>query len=225
MDNRLRMRVQTKVHAKKVLAAAAICLNRAKNAFCHSNPFISNEISKTGENWNPRGTHSKPVRTGRCATSKPAGLHRNRSPADGVKACDPVLARSGPRCTEPSWWTSEKWPPSKLNSIRSHRSSSSMLKDIVLVSPLEGHRLQMRYEGDVEGIVGVDSLISFRGVFAPLKDPAYFRRCRVIRNSARLNGRTVPIWIPMSFMVAWSRTVTNWRHTCHIATKTAGKGI
>jgi hypothetical protein len=54
-----------------------------------------------------------------------------------------------------------------------------MLKDIVFASPLEGHRLRIRYEDGVEGIVDVDTLVTFRGVFAPLKDPAYFSQVKV----------------------------------------------
>ena len=54
-----------------------------------------------------------------------------------------------------------------------------MLKDIVFVSPLEGYRLSIRYEDGVEGIVDLGSILSFRGVFAPLKDPEYFSQVQV----------------------------------------------
>ena len=54
-----------------------------------------------------------------------------------------------------------------------------MLKDIVFASPLDGHRLRIRYEDGVEGIVDLEAIVSFRGVFAPLKDPAYFSKVRV----------------------------------------------
>ena len=55
-----------------------------------------------------------------------------------------------------------------------------MLKDIIFASPLEGHRLRIRYEDGVEGIVDLSTLVSFRGVFAPLKDPAtYFSQVKV----------------------------------------------
>ena len=54
-----------------------------------------------------------------------------------------------------------------------------MLKDIVSASPLEGHRLRIRYEDGVEGVVDLSTLVSFRGVFAPLQDPAYFARVKV----------------------------------------------
>lgn len=54
-----------------------------------------------------------------------------------------------------------------------------MLKDIVSARPLDGYRLSLRYEDGVEGIVDWESILSFRGVFAPLKDPAYFSQVQV----------------------------------------------
>ena len=54
-----------------------------------------------------------------------------------------------------------------------------MLKDIVFAIPLDGHRLRIRYEDGVEGVVDLGTIISFHGVFAPLKDPAYFSQVRV----------------------------------------------
>ncbi len=58
-----------------------------------------------------------------------------------------------------------------------------MLKDIVFASPLDGYRLSIRYEDGVEGIVDLGAIIcsrgGFHGVFAPLKDPAYFSQVRV----------------------------------------------
>ena len=54
-----------------------------------------------------------------------------------------------------------------------------MLKDIVSASPMEGHRLHIRYEDGVEGVVDLANLVTFRGVFAPLKDPAYFSQVKV----------------------------------------------
>lgn len=54
-----------------------------------------------------------------------------------------------------------------------------MLKDIVSASPLNGYRLQIRYEDGVEGVVDLSGLLSFRGVFEPLKDPSFFSQVRV----------------------------------------------
>lgn len=53
-----------------------------------------------------------------------------------------------------------------------------MLKDIVSASSLGNHRRYIRFEDGVEGVVDLASLVNFRGVFAPLKDPAYFAQVR-----------------------------------------------
>jgi len=54
-----------------------------------------------------------------------------------------------------------------------------MLKDIVEVQPLENHRLRLRFEDGVEGVVDITGMIRFTGVFAPLKDLAFFAQVRV----------------------------------------------
>jgi hypothetical protein len=54
-----------------------------------------------------------------------------------------------------------------------------MLKDIIAAQPLDGYRLHLRFEDGREGTVDLEPHLSFRGVFAPLKDLAYFRLVRV----------------------------------------------
>ena len=54
-----------------------------------------------------------------------------------------------------------------------------MLKDVVHVQPLDSYRLHLLFEDNVEGSVDISEIIGFTGVFAPLKDPAYFRQVRV----------------------------------------------
>ena len=54
-----------------------------------------------------------------------------------------------------------------------------MLKDIVAAQPLENHRLRLRFEDGVEGVVDLTGSLTFRGVFEPLQDPAYFAQVRV----------------------------------------------
>lgn len=54
-----------------------------------------------------------------------------------------------------------------------------MLKDIVAVEPRDDHTLHLRFEDGVEGVVGVRDLVPFLGVFAPLRDQAYFSQVRV----------------------------------------------
>ena len=54
-----------------------------------------------------------------------------------------------------------------------------MLKDVVEARPLNDHRLHLRFEDCAEGVVALAPILRFRGVFAPLKDPAYFARVPV----------------------------------------------
>jgi hypothetical protein len=54
-----------------------------------------------------------------------------------------------------------------------------MLKDVVAVKPLGDHRLYLRFEDGAEGDIDLAPGLSFRGVFAPLRDPAYFAQVRV----------------------------------------------
>jgi len=55
-----------------------------------------------------------------------------------------------------------------------------MLKDIVEVRALDGHRLWLRFEDGVSGTVDLAGMVPFDGVFAPLADEARFREVRVL---------------------------------------------
>jgi hypothetical protein len=57
-----------------------------------------------------------------------------------------------------------------------------MLKDIVAVTALEGHRLHLRFEDGAEGEVDVAALVRFTGVFAPLEDAGYFAQVTLDRD-------------------------------------------
>jgi hypothetical protein len=57
-----------------------------------------------------------------------------------------------------------------------------MLKDIVSAVVLEGYQLHLRFEDGAEGTVDLTRHLSFRGVFAPLKELSYFRKVRVDPN-------------------------------------------
>jgi hypothetical protein len=57
-----------------------------------------------------------------------------------------------------------------------------MLKDVVEVRPLEGYRLWLRFEDGVEGQIDVAEMVSFRGVFAALRDRENFLEVRVNRD-------------------------------------------
>ncbi len=54
-----------------------------------------------------------------------------------------------------------------------------MLSDVTKVEPRRGYRLWLQFQDGVEGEVDFEPLLDFRGVFAPLRDPAYFARVRV----------------------------------------------
>lgn len=54
-----------------------------------------------------------------------------------------------------------------------------MHRDVVQVTTIEGFRLRLRFEDGAEGEVDCSTLLSFRGVFAPLRDPAEFAKVRV----------------------------------------------
>ena len=51
-----------------------------------------------------------------------------------------------------------------------------MLRDVVEVRPLEGHRVFLRFDDGVQGELDLEPLLStFDGVFEPLREPARFR--------------------------------------------------
>jgi hypothetical protein len=54
-----------------------------------------------------------------------------------------------------------------------------MLKDVIKASPVGGHRLQLCFEDGVEGVIDLEVVLSFHGVFEPLRDPAYFAKVQV----------------------------------------------
>lgn len=54
-----------------------------------------------------------------------------------------------------------------------------MLKDVVAAKALGDYRLYLRFEDGTEGTVDLRPRLSFRGVFEPLRDPAYFGLVRV----------------------------------------------
>lgn len=54
-----------------------------------------------------------------------------------------------------------------------------MLKDIITATALDDYRLYLRFEDGIEGVVDLGPHLSFRGVFEPLRDPAYFAQVRV----------------------------------------------
>jgi hypothetical protein len=70
-----------------------------------------------------------------------------------------------------------------------------MLKDIIAAQPVGDHRLYLRFEDGVEGEIDLAPVLGFRGVFEPLKDPAYFALVTADLDPdvlyARLTGTTI----------------------------------
>lgn len=54
-----------------------------------------------------------------------------------------------------------------------------MLRDVVSVQPVSEHRLRVTFDDGVEGIVNVEQMVQFTGVFEPLHDPAFFVQVKV----------------------------------------------
>ncbi|MBI5763217.1 MAG: DUF2442 domain-containing protein [Planctomycetes bacterium] len=54
-----------------------------------------------------------------------------------------------------------------------------MTRDVIDVALGEGHRLILTFAGGERREVDMGAMVSFDGVFEPLKDDAYFRQVRV----------------------------------------------
>lgn len=54
-----------------------------------------------------------------------------------------------------------------------------MLKEIIEVRPLDGYRLWLRFEDGAASEVDLAQMIQFDGVFAPVRERAYFVQVRV----------------------------------------------
>ncbi|HEX9821838.1 MAG TPA: DUF2442 domain-containing protein [Methylomirabilota bacterium] len=54
-----------------------------------------------------------------------------------------------------------------------------MMVDVTEVRPLGHHRVFIKFEDGVEGEIDIAELITFEGVFAPLRDPSRFAEVRV----------------------------------------------
>jgi len=54
-----------------------------------------------------------------------------------------------------------------------------MLTDVVEVRPLEGYQLYVRFGDGVAGVLDLQKLIQFEGVFAALRQRSFFEQVRV----------------------------------------------
>lgn len=61
-----------------------------------------------------------------------------------------------------------------------------MFPEVVSVRPLGGHLLRVRFDDGAEGEIDLARHLDFVGVFAPLKDPAYVARVRIVDDGATI---------------------------------------
>lgn len=54
-----------------------------------------------------------------------------------------------------------------------------MLKDIKEVRVVEGYRIHLRFDDGVEGEIDLGEILTFEGVFEPLRDPLEFGKVYV----------------------------------------------
>jgi hypothetical protein len=54
-----------------------------------------------------------------------------------------------------------------------------MLKDIIEVKPLNNYQLYLKFEDNQEGIINLEEIIKFVGIFQPLKDLDFFKTVKI----------------------------------------------
>ena len=54
-----------------------------------------------------------------------------------------------------------------------------MLRDVVSVQVLPEHRLRVKFDDETEGVVDVAAMVTFAGVFEPLRAPAFSAKASV----------------------------------------------
>jgi hypothetical protein len=72
-----------------------------------------------------------------------------------------------------------------------------MLNDIVAVEPRGDYRLWLRFHDGVEGELDLRPHLQFRGIFAALRDPAYFSQVRVDRELGTICWPNGADWDPL----------------------------
>ncbi len=99
-----------------------------------------------------------------------------------------------------------------------------MLKGITFVQVLDGYRLRVRFEDEIEGEIDVAKLVDFTGVFAALQERAFFERVRVNPDTgtnewpneadldpdvlyAVVTGRPIPVLPEVDHAVSFLRVV------------------
>jgi hypothetical protein len=51
-----------------------------------------------------------------------------------------------------------------------------MMHDVIEAQLVDGYRIRLRFDDGVEGIVDVEKIVTFTGVFAALRDPSEFSK-------------------------------------------------
>ncbi|MBE5228776.1 MAG: DUF2442 domain-containing protein [Microcystis aeruginosa PMC 728.11] len=54
-----------------------------------------------------------------------------------------------------------------------------MLKDIIEVKHLNNYQLYLKFEDNQEGIINLEEIIEFVGIFQPLKDLDFFKTVKI----------------------------------------------
>jgi uncharacterized protein DUF2442 len=72
-----------------------------------------------------------------------------------------------------------------------------MLSDVVKVEPRGGYRIWLQFQDGGEGEVDLEPRLSFQGMFAPLRDPAYFARVRVNPDLGTISWPNDADWDPL----------------------------
>jgi hypothetical protein len=57
-----------------------------------------------------------------------------------------------------------------------------MLYDVIEVKTLEDYKIYIRFENGVSGKIDISKIVSFKGIFAKLKDKKYFATVSVNRD-------------------------------------------
>ncbi len=55
-----------------------------------------------------------------------------------------------------------------------------MMARIVQAKPLDGYKIYLRFDDGAEGVVDIASAVEFKGVFAALRNRAFFKQVRVL---------------------------------------------
>lgn len=64
-----------------------------------------------------------------------------------------------------------------------------MLKDIIEVKPLNNYQLYLKFEDNQEGIINLEEIIEFVGIFQPLKDLVFLKLSKLILIGEQFIGK------------------------------------